>query len=86
MFAEHQVHGVSRLFAEAKVSIHGMTKWISIIQHLWTSFNNNNILGSYIKFTLDDLMTHTIVCCLLKHNTTYGAKEVASHLQEMYIQ
>ncbi len=59
---------------------------MSMIHDLWTSINNHCIIGSSIKFTIDDILTHTIACFLLKQNTSHKAKDVADQLQHMYME
>ncbi len=86
IFEKHQVEGVSRLFAEAKLHMNGVTKWMSMVHDLWKSINNNCIMGSSIKFATEDLFTHTIACFLLQHNTSHGAKDVADALQAKYME
>ena len=79
------IDGITQLSEECRRDMGDMGNWLSIIQDIWTSINNDSIVGSSMKLMSKDMVAYTIAAVLDKNNVSHGAKEVAAQLQNIYL-
>jgi hypothetical protein len=58
---------------------------ISVCHDMWTTINNDNVLGSSVRLITKDFDLLQIACLLTKNNITHGAEWNAITLQEEYL-
>ena len=81
---DKMIEGIKRLIVKVRGEMVGVDKWLSILHDMWTSANNNGIMGSSFKLTDKEMYSHTIAAILKKHNITHSAAQVGETLAQVY--
>ncbi len=77
--------GITRLIERCRKGMHGYGRWLTLVHDLWTSVNNQSVLGASINVMDEDFNDYTISCFLVKHNSSHGATDVARVLQRLFL-